>query len=293
VELIINAHEIGHEGVQKTYLRLKKGYYWRGMKEEIRKYVSLCDRCQLRKSQPQAEPTEVNTTPIEAPFVRVGLDIIGPLTETQKGNKYIMVLVDYFTKWVEAEPTKTITSYDVISFLLKAFCRHGIPEIIVTDNGVQFTSDITKAFVDLYGSYIQFVATYHPESNGLTENRNREIGKLLRTLGEKEENWDTLLFPVLWALKNSTNSATGFSSFQLLYGRNDLQPFDLLIKRKIKDPNQSFDEYLVDKFIDHCKWLLEACDNIENANTYWAERRKEKLSLRNKQEFKVGDKILY
>jgi thiamine phosphate synthase YjbQ (UPF0047 family) len=87
--------------------------------------------------------------------------------------------VDYFTKWVEAEATETVTSKDVINFLIKVFARHGSPQVITTDNGPQFSSDMTKIFLDLYDVYVKFVTTYHPESNGLTENRNKEIGKLL------------------------------------------------------------------------------------------------------------------
>jgi len=124
----------------------------------------------------QPEPTETNTTPVEVPFVRTRYNLA--LNWDKKSKKYIILLVDYFTKWVESEPTPTVTSNDVILFLLKDFSRHG----------TQFAADITKAFVDLYGTYIQFVATYHPESNGLTENRNREIGKLLRILSDCNES---------------------------------------------------------------------------------------------------------
>jgi len=262
----MDAHELGHEGYLKTYLRLKKNYYWKGMKEDIRQYVSLCNKCQLRKSSPYPSPTENQPTTVEAPFVRVGLDIIGPLPETPLGNQYIMVLVDYFTKWVEEEPTRAITSKDVIRFLLRVFARHGIPEIIVTDNGTQFSSDVTKAFMDLYGTYVQFATPYHPETNGMTENRNREIGKLLRILGEKDYLWDELLPAALWALRTSVSTTTGFSSFQLLYGRNDHQPFDLLINRKGLEQGETMDDYLIEKFTNHCKWINEACNNINNAN---------------------------
>jgi transposase-like protein len=82
----------------------------------------------------------------------MGLDIVGPLTATPNGNKYLFVLVNYFTKWVEAKATKTIDANDVIEFLKDVFSRHGLPEVIITDNGRQFISDITKARVDLYGS---------------------------------------------------------------------------------------------------------------------------------------------
>ena len=115
------------------------------------------------------------------------------MPNTRKSNQYIIAIVDYFTKWVEAEPTENITSYDVIKFLINVFARHGVPQVITTDNGVQFTSDMTKIFLDLYDVYVKFVATYLPESNGLTENRNKEIGKLLRLLAKKNQDWDEVL----------------------------------------------------------------------------------------------------
>ena len=74
---------------------------------------------------------------------------------------------------MEAAPLQIITSEDVIYFLSYVFARHGTPQVITTDNGAQFTSDMTKIFLDLNDVYVKFTATYHPESNGMTENRNR------------------------------------------------------------------------------------------------------------------------
>ena len=105
------------------------------------------------------------------------MDIIGPLPITERNNQYIIVIVDYFTKWVEAEPLATVNSKDVTYFLSRVFARHGTPQVITTDNGTQFNSDMTRIFLDLYDVYIHFSATYHPENNGMTENRNRKIGK--------------------------------------------------------------------------------------------------------------------
>ena len=91
----------------------------------------------------------------------------------------------------------------MVKFLSENFARYGAPNVITTDNGVQFTSDYTRIFLDLFDVYIKFTVTYHPESNGLTENRNRKIGKLLRLLGNKEREWDMLLPSALWALRTS------------------------------------------------------------------------------------------
>jgi len=84
-------------------------------------------------------------------FIHLGLDIIGPLPETRSRNQYIIVIVDYFTKWVEAQPLSTIISRDIVNFLSQIFARFGIQNTITTDNGVQFNSDLTKIILDLYG----------------------------------------------------------------------------------------------------------------------------------------------
>jgi len=160
------------------------------MTVDIKRFISNCENCQLNKRNEIPEPTEKFATQVEAPFTHLGLDIIGPLPETSSGNQCIIVSVDYFTKWVEAQPLSTITSRDVVNFFSKIFTRFGTPNTITTDNGVQFNSDFTKIFLDLYDIYILFTITYHPESKGLTENRNKEIGKLLRLLANKKKEWD-------------------------------------------------------------------------------------------------------
>jgi len=291
VKLILNAHTIGHEGYNKTYQRLKKNYYWNGMINDVRRIVNLCETCQLNKSQPYPDPVEDIPTKVEGPFVHMGLDIIGPLVKTRNNNQYIIVTVDYFTKWIEAEATETITSKDVINFLIKVFARHGVPQIITTDNGPQFTSDMTKIFLDLYDVYVKFVSTYHPESNGLTENRNKEIGKLLRLLGKKNQDWDEVLPSALWALRTAKHSTTKHSSFELVYGREDQQPFDIAA-RPTKGINKSSDEILLEKFINHYRWTCEAAENIKSANKYWATRREAKTSMNQAKQIKEGDLVL-
>ena len=291
LQLVLNAHEIGHEGVFKTYNRLKRDYYWVNMILDVKYIVHTCDRCQKFKVRPHNVYSEDISTKPGLPFTRVGLDIIGPLPQTTKGNQYIIILVDYLTKWVEAEPLVNIESDDVINFLMKVFSRHGIPEVIVTDNGPQFRSDKTKAFLDLYGVIVQFVTVYHPESNGMVENRNKEIGKYLRLLCKKDtQTWDEVLPSALWALRTCKNEATQFSSFELLYGRRDLQPFELTINIDRKEDCETEEEYLVRKFIRHHRWIKEAINNIQTANKIWEDRRKQMKRL--KSEYKPGDLVL-
>jgi len=218
------------------------------------------------------------------------LDIIRPLIKTKNNNQYIIVTVNYISKWIEAEPVENITSQDVIK-LINAFTRHGVLQVITTDNSIQFTSDMTKIFLDLHDVYVKFISTHHSESNVLTENRNKEISKLLRLLGYKNKDWGEVLPSALWVLRTTKNKVTKHSSFELIYGREDQQPFDIAA-RPTKDINKSSDEVLLEKFINHYRWTLEAAENVKNANKYWAARREEKNSLNEGKRIREGDLVL-
>jgi len=97
IKVIAKAHQTAHEGVQKTYQRIKENYCWRNMILDIKKYVTTCKICQLKKPQPVHEKFERYGTPVEAPFVRIAVDIVGPL-KSSGDNRYIIVAVDYFTR---------------------------------------------------------------------------------------------------------------------------------------------------------------------------------------------------
>ena len=146
--IIDRAHNVGHEGAEKTTLRILQSYYWPGIWSDVKMWVKSCHRCQLFRPKPIAKNTDDHITPVERPFTRVGLDIVGPLPTTKQDNNYIITLVDYFTKWPEAKAIPDIRSDQVIKFLTEVIARHEPPELIITDNGSSFISDITKMMID-------------------------------------------------------------------------------------------------------------------------------------------------
>jgi len=151
--------------------------------------------------------------------------------------------------------------------LVNIFARHGIPEVLITDNGPQFRSDKTKSFLDLNGVFVHYSAVYHPESNGMMENRNKEIGKYLRILCNNNLSiWYEILPNALWVLRTTKNETTKFSSFELLYGRRDLQPFELIVNLDKKEDYEIQEEYLIRRFTKHYKWIKEAINNIQTVN---------------------------
>jgi len=289
-DIIDRAHNVGHEGAEKTTNRILQSYYWPGILSDVKMWVKSCHKCQLFRPKTLPKNTEDNITPVEMPFTRVGLDIVGPLPETKQGNNYIITLVDYFTKWPEAKAIPNIKSEEVIKFLTEVFSRHGPPELIITDNGSSFFSDITKMMVDLYGSWIHFVTPHHPQSNGMIENRNKEIGKMLRLLIENEQEWDECLPSVLWALRTTKNSKTKFSSFELLYGRKDTWPMEIMFPDIHKENEETDEEFNFRRFLRHYKWVKEAMEYSEYANKYWEHRIGFSKALKRK--YKTGDYVL-
>ena len=130
LRLLESAYNIGHEGIFKTYCRLKCDYYWSNMSRDVKLYVKECHKCQTYKPQVLNQYTkDIPTTP-GLPFSRVGLDLIGPLPTTKRGNNYIIVLVDYLTKWVEAEPLTKDRIRGCYKALERGFCKTWNPRTI-------------------------------------------------------------------------------------------------------------------------------------------------------------------
>ncbi|WVY91024.1 hypothetical protein V8G54_036538 [Vigna mungo] len=168
-----------------------------------------------------------------------GMDIVGlfPLGPAQK--KFLLVAIDYFTKWVEAELLATITARQVQKFCWKLICRFGLPQKIITDNGRQFINwKLEKFFADL-GIKHATSSVEHPQSNGQVEAVNKTIvAELKRRLGDKKGIWVEVLPEVLWAYRCTPHGTTGETPFNLTYGTDAMLPVELgepSLRRSIED----------------------------------------------------------
>ena len=144
--------------------------------------VKRCDKCQ-RYGTVQRLPAERMTTIASPwPFAQWGIDIVGPLPQGKGQVKFLLVAIDYFTKWVEAEALATITEARIRSFVWKnIICRSGIPLTIISDNGRQFDSQGFKEFCSNLGIKNQFSSPGHPQANGQSEVTNRTLLKIIKT----------------------------------------------------------------------------------------------------------------
>lgn len=158
---------------------------------------------------------------IDEPFKQWGIDFVGPLNPPSSvGHVYILIATDYFTKWVEAFPTKKVNSQLVCEFLLNyIFVRFGVPIKIVADNATYFSSEEISAFCYEHGISLAHSSNYFPQGNGQAESHNKNLVAIMKNLmDDNPYEWHKKLFEALWADRTTLKRAIGMAPFELVYG---------------------------------------------------------------------------
>jgi transposase InsO family protein len=153
--------------------------------------------------------------------------LLGPLPPAQGNLKYVVVVVEYFSKWIEAKPLATITSAIVQKFSWQSIvCRFGVPKAITIDNGNQFDAETFKTFCSQIGTKLHFASARHPESNGLVERANEIImtGIIKSIFNQPKGKWLDELVKVVWSHNTVVSRSTGFTPFKLMFGDEAITP---------------------------------------------------------------------
>ncbi|GJZ05840.1 reverse transcriptase domain-containing protein [Tanacetum coccineum] len=210
-----------HSGPRSVVAKvIQTGYYWPTMHKDARNLIRECNDCQIHRPVPR-NPQQ-NLTPITSPwpFYKWGIDIAGPFPEGPGKVKFLIVAIDYFTKWIEAKAVATITGNQVKKFVWdNIVCRFGLPGEIISDNGKQFRDNPFKDWCEKLCIRQCFASVKHPQANGLVERANRSLGEGIKArLDEKSKDWIEELPHVLWAHRTMIKSSNGETPFSLTYG---------------------------------------------------------------------------
>jgi transposase InsO family protein len=192
--------------------------------------VRGCQQCQLFTGKQKLVALPLQPVVVETPFQQRGLDFIGQFKDnSSNGYTWIITATDYFTKWVEAIPTKSATDKVVMDFLEdKIITRFGVPTKITTDNAKAFSSTELSSFCFKYGIILSHSSNYYPQGNGLAESSNKNLMTILKkTVGDNKRSWDNKIKFALWADIITKKSSTGKSPFELVYGLDVTLPVHL------------------------------------------------------------------
>ena len=198
----------GHFGIKATIQRTLEKYYWPSLGKDIREYIEACDACQRRGRPKATEP--MRPLIVGQPFSRIGIDIVGPLKRSKKGNIYIITATDYLMKWVEAKALKEATAKQVAQFLWEEIiCRYGAPQEILSDRGKAFLNETIQQLCEDNHIKHRLASAYHPQTNGLVERFNKTLCEMLaKNAANNQEEWDNYLLDSLFAYRIKVHSTT-------------------------------------------------------------------------------------
>ena len=227
---------------------MEERHYWPSLKHNFQKYVQKCIICQRSKGAIQNMGLYTSLPIPEAPWVDVSMDFILGLPRTQKGNDFVMVVVDRYLKMTHFVACKKTTDASNVAYLFfkEVVCLHGVPKSITYDWDTKFLSYFWEFLWMLLGTTLQFSTTFHPQSNGQTKVVNHLLGNLIRTkIGDKEKQWATLLPHMEFAYNTLVNRPTGKTPFEIVYSKVPNHVLDLIILPKLRVSSMKYDNMVV------------------------------------------------
>ncbi|GKC53492.1 reverse transcriptase domain-containing protein, partial [Tanacetum coccineum] len=232
----------GHHSASITRRKVyESGFYWPSIFKDAKDYVMRCDAY-----------------------------FMGPFPNS-KGNKYILVAVDYVSKWVEAQDLPINDARVVIRFLRRLFARFGVPKALISDRRTHFCNSQLEKALQKYGVTHKLSTAYHPQTNGQTEVTNRAIKRILeRSVGYNPKNWSEKLDDALWAFRTAYKTPTGCTPFRLVYEKACHLPVEIEHKAywALKQYNMDLTATAKNRFME-LNELMELRDEAyENTRIY-------------------------
>ena len=292
--LMREAHDAatgGHLGKDKTLEQLKRRFHWTGMDDEVRHYVTSCDACQRNKPSQQAPMGELKPLPIpSSAWHTVSMDLITALPRSSTGHDAIAVFVCKLTRTVRYAACRTTISAPQLArlFLDHVVRQHGLPVALLSDRDPRFTASFWRAFWGLCGTTLLMSTAYHPQTDGQTENANKTLETVLRSVVNFEQSdWDAHLAAAELAVNSSRNATTGYSPFFLSHGFEPRLPIDAAVAQL---PRPAASNAAATEM--HARWraaLASAQTNILKAQqrqAHYANQHRRDVT------FAVGDRVL-
>ncbi|GJV21946.1 reverse transcriptase domain-containing protein [Tanacetum coccineum] len=285
----------GHHGPNYTAkMVFDSNFYWPTIYRDAHDLVKSCDSYQRHGKISQKDEMPQNAIQVCEIFNVWGIDFMGPFSSS-RWNKYILVVVDYLSKWVEAKALPTNDARVVVKILKSLFARFGAPRAIISDRGTHFCNDQFARVMLKYGVTQRLATAYHPQTSGQVEFSNRGLKRILeRTVGENRASWSDKLDDALWAFRTAFKTPIGCTPYKLVYGKACHLPIELEHKAYWALKHANFD---LKSAGDHRKVQLNELNELrdqayENSLIYKEKTKKIHDSKIKNRVFNVGDRVL-
>ena len=267
----------GHLGCKKTKEKIRQRFYWFAMKEDIRIYIQKCDICAMDKKPNKAPRAPLGHLPAGAPGDCVATDFLGPLPVTRRGNRFILLLTDHFTKYVEIIPVPDMTAEVCANKILNEFIsRWGCPLSIHSDQGRTYESEIFRQLCRMLEIRKTRTSPRNPKGNGQSERFNRTLLRMIKAyLGGEQSDWDLHLGCLAGAYRATPHEATKLTPNLLTMGREVRLPAELAFgTAKTRDgfPITSYGE-----FVDRLRQRMQHAHDIARRHLSSAAKRSKDL----------------
>ena len=296
IKLVLELHHdskfAGHRDFEKTFSSIKSRYFWIHMHRDVKNYCATCHLCQTKKHLNSSYRAPLKPISINQPWMLIGIDVAGPLVKTPNGNSYIILAVDYFSKFCIAKATQDSTALSTAQFLFDdLICKFGMFQSIISDHGKNFKSILFAQLCQLCGIKPINSTFYHPEGNGLSERTIKTTKQILTMYVDvSHQNWDIHLQAAISAYNTSPHASIGCSPYEVVFARKPVVLADVVLSNRVNVDPQPLASYI--------KSLKEASAKIQDAanNQIVKSQARQKAYfdrfVQNSAKFCVGDLVL-
>jgi site-specific DNA-cytosine methylase/exonuclease III len=255
-----------HPSAYQMRQSISRRHYWPGIAASCEAYVAGCMTCQQAGRAPKTGSDQTRHVPVGKPLSVVAMDVVGPLgrksSATTRGNRYIVTLIDWFTRFVVMYPVVEPTAECIGACLMKFVARFGCPMTLLSDNASYFKERAVRALEQHLQVKRAFISAHRPAGNGLLERFHRTLGRALKTRVRDTENvdWDDSLEYLAFGYNTMEHTSTGYSPYYLMHGFHPALPFDVV---------SPVDE---EHFVSKAAWVQEQQRRLNQAHALAFER---------------------
>lgn len=234
----------GHLGIRRTLDQVRRRAFWRGWRRDVQIHCRQCDRCASyhRGSLPKTAPLQPMIT--GAPFERLSIDTTGPHPITRRKSRFIVSIIDPFSKWAECYPVHSKEASVIARIVVEqVICRFGTPLSLLSDNAKELDGELMREICKLLDIEKIKTTVYKPSTNAAVERFHRTLNSIIGKLVEDDRDWDITLPYVMAAYRSSVHEATGYSPNYLILGREVRNPVDLVYDAPEKDSQVTYENY--------------------------------------------------